>query len=178
MVQFGVRKKLIVKRVEGKGWGLFTAEVLEQGDFVCSYLGELLSSNEARTRLAKRSTETDNENNYLLVLREQAQSGQIVYLTCIDPTKIGNVGRFLNHSCEPNLGVWAVRVDEIVPFVAFFARRRIESGQELSWDYGALLTGKRNVDLVKGPKAKQCLCGSSKCWGRLPNLAAFADDRA
>ncbi|XP_074158557.1 histone-lysine N-methyltransferase SETDB2-like [Sminthopsis crassicaudata] len=60
-----------------------------------------------------------------------------VYL--LDATKEGNVGRFLNHSCNPNLFVQNVFVethDRNFPWVAFFTKRHVKAGTELTWDYG------------------------------------------
>ena len=35
--------------------------------------------------------------------------------TIVDPTVLGNIGRYLNHSCCPNLAMLPVRVDCMVP---------------------------------------------------------------
>ena len=50
----------------------------------------------------------------------------------------GNVSRFYNHSCSPNVFVqnvfietWNVRF----PWVAFFTISNIKAGTELMWDY-------------------------------------------
>ncbi|KAF3825838.1 hypothetical protein GH733_006665 [Mirounga leonina] len=57
----------------------------------------------------------------------------------LDATKEGNVGRFLNHSCCPNLLVQNVFVetrDRNFPLVAFFTNRYVKARTELTWDYG------------------------------------------
>ncbi|XP_053564339.1 histone-lysine N-methyltransferase SETDB2 [Bombina bombina] len=57
---------------------------------------------------------------------------------CLDATKEGNVGRFLNHSCNPNLFVQTVFVEthnKRFPWVAFFTKRLVKAGTELTWDY-------------------------------------------
>ncbi|XP_025334147.1 histone-lysine N-methyltransferase SETDB2 isoform X2 [Canis lupus dingo] len=57
----------------------------------------------------------------------------------LDATKEGNVGRFLNHSCCPNLLVQNVFVetrDRNFPLVAFFTNRHVKARTELTWDYG------------------------------------------
>lgn len=54
----------------------------------------------------------------------------------IDATKsIDSFGRYLNHSCDPNLEVHAVRIETIIPVIAFFANRDIEINEELTFDY-------------------------------------------
>ena len=78
-----------------------------RGEFVCEYAGELLSSAEAARRQRRAVP------NYIFVVREHSRSG--TWRTIIDPTHTGNVGRFANHSCDPNLAVHLVRVASLVP---------------------------------------------------------------
>ncbi|KAF2360216.1 Pheromone shutdown TraB [Trinorchestia longiramus] len=58
-------------------------------------------------------------------------------LTIIDPTYLGNIGRYMNHSCEPNVHVVPVRVNSMVPLAAMFALRHIQAGEELVYDYSS-----------------------------------------
>ncbi|XP_072199187.1 histone-lysine N-methyltransferase SETDB2 [Excalfactoria chinensis] len=61
------------------------------------------------------------------------------YIYILDATKEGNVGRFLNHSCCPNLFAQSVFVEthnRSFPWVAFFTNRHVKAGTELTWDYG------------------------------------------
>ncbi|CAJ1062348.1 histone-lysine N-methyltransferase SETDB1-B [Xyrichtys novacula] len=81
----------------------------------------------------------------------------------IDAKLEGNLGRYLNHSCSPNLFVQNVFVDTHdlrFPWVAFFASKRIRAGTELTWDYNY------EVGSVEG-KVLLCCCGSTECRGRL-----------
>ncbi|CAF97873.1 unnamed protein product [Tetraodon nigroviridis] len=81
----------------------------------------------------------------------------------IDAKLEGNLGRYLNHSCSPNLFVQNVFVDTHdlrFPWVAFFASKRIRAGTELTWDYNY------EVGSVQG-KVLLCCCGSTECRGRL-----------
>ncbi|KAL7826326.1 hypothetical protein AOLI_G00315350 [Acnodon oligacanthus] len=81
----------------------------------------------------------------------------------IDAKDEGNIGRFINHSCSPNLFVQNVFVDTHdlrFPWVAFFASKRIRAGTELTWDYGY------EVGSVEG-NVLLCCCGSAECKGRL-----------
>ncbi|XP_029694472.1 histone-lysine N-methyltransferase SETDB1-B isoform X2 [Takifugu rubripes] len=81
----------------------------------------------------------------------------------IDAKLEGNLGRYLNHSCSPNLFVQNVFVDTHdlrFPWVAFFASKRIRAGTELTWDYNY------EVGSVVG-KVLLCCCGSTECRGRL-----------
>ncbi|XP_069357080.1 uncharacterized protein [Maniola hyperantus] len=75
----------------------------------------------------------------------------------------GNIGRYLNHSCTPNVFVQNVFVDTHdprFPWVAFFALHHIRAGTELTWNY--------NYDVGSVPgKVLYCFCGAPNCRGRL-----------
>ncbi|XP_075732453.1 SET domain bifurcated histone lysine methyltransferase eggless isoform X2 [Rhipicephalus microplus] len=81
----------------------------------------------------------------------------------MDAKNCGNIGRYLNHSCSPNVYVQNVFVDTHdlrFPWVAFFAARYIAAGVELTWDY--------NYDVGSVPeRVMYCQCGSEECRGRL-----------
>ncbi|XP_030845160.1 histone-lysine N-methyltransferase eggless isoform X2 [Strongylocentrotus purpuratus] len=81
----------------------------------------------------------------------------------MDAKHMGNLGRYLNHSCRPNLFVQNVFVDSHdlrFPWVAFFAAQFIRAGSELNWDY------MYEVGCVPGKEIK-CLCKNAECRGRL-----------
>uniref|UniRef100_A0A8C4VZM7 Histone-lysine N-methyltransferase SETDB2 n=1 Tax=Gopherus evgoodei TaxID=1825980 RepID=A0A8C4VZM7_9SAUR len=80
-----------------------------------------------------------------------------IYL--LDATKEGNVGRFLNHSCWPNLFVQSVFVEthnRNFPWVAFFTNRHVKAGTELTWDYGYEAGSMPETEI-------SCQCGVQKC---------------
>ena len=55
-------------------------------------------------------------------------------LYCIDARFYGNVSRFINHHCEPNLvpvRVFMSHQDLRFPRIAFFSTRLIEAGEQL-----------------------------------------------
>jgi len=81
----------------------------------------------------------------------------------LDSKVSGNIGRYFNHSCDPNLFVQNVFVDTHdprFPWVAYFALSNIPAGTELVWDYNY------TVGCVKD-KQIQCYCGVKNCKGRL-----------
>ncbi|XP_043284861.1 histone-lysine N-methyltransferase eggless [Venturia canescens] len=81
----------------------------------------------------------------------------------MDAKTTGNIGRYLNHSCDPNVFVQNVFVDTHdvrFPWVAFFALNYIRAGQELTWNYSY------DVGSIPG-KVMLCKCGASNCRGRL-----------
>jgi len=80
----------------------------------------------------------------------------------MDAKSIGNVGRYLNHSCGPNAFVQSVFVDTHDPrfhWVAFFTSAFVKAGEELCWDY------QYEIGSVPG-KELFCTCGSHLCKGR------------
>ncbi|XP_058681568.1 histone-lysine N-methyltransferase SETDB2 [Ammospiza caudacuta] len=77
----------------------------------------------------------------------------------LDATKEGNVGRFLNHSCCPNLFAQSVFVEthnRSFPWVAFFTNRHVKAGTELTWDYGYEAGSMPETEI-------SCHCGVQKC---------------
>jgi hypothetical protein len=71
---------------------------------------------------------------------EGGDASSTTLLTIIDPTLFGNIGRYLNHSCDPNIHVLPVRINSLVPRAAMFALRNIQAGEELVYDYGSSST--------------------------------------
>ncbi|NWI88835.1 SETB2 methyltransferase, partial [Pitta sordida] len=90
------------------------------------------------------------------MLLKNADEGNIYVL---DATKEGNVGRFLNHSCCPNLFAQSVFVEthnRSFPWVAFFTNRLVKAGTELTWDYGYEAGSMPETEI-------SCQCGVQKC---------------
>lgn len=61
------------------------------------------------------------------------QDGEVY---CIDARFYGNVSRFINHHCEPNLvpvRVFMAHQDLRFPRIAFFSTRLIEAGEQLGY---------------------------------------------
>ena len=108
------------------GMGLRTLGFVKKGAFVIEYIGELLCNKEARLRSASMKF---NESNYILVMREHF--GENVLRTCIDAGRFGNYARFINHSCEPNLCIVPVRVNNSIPHAALFTLHDIKAGKKL-----------------------------------------------
>lgn len=81
----------------------------------------------------------------------------------MDAKSIGNIGRYLNHSCNPNVFVQNVFVDTHdlrFPWIAFFTSTSVRAGAELCWDYNY------EVGSIPG-KELYCSCGSDYCRGKL-----------
>jgi len=100
-----------------------------------------------------------------MILREFS-GGKLAQNTIVDPTVIGNIGRYLNHSCSPNLTMMAVRSNTMVPHLALVTNRDVVKGEELCFNYGASTTGGQGSSDYGG--RTKCLCGMSNCSGYLP----------
>uniref|UniRef100_A0A9W3GDE7 [histone H3]-lysine(9) N-methyltransferase n=1 Tax=Camelus bactrianus TaxID=9837 RepID=A0A9W3GDE7_CAMBA len=145
VVQNGLRARLQLYRTQNMGWGVRSLQDIPLGTFVCEYVGELISDSEADVR---------EEDSYLFDLDNK--DGE---LYCIDARFYGNVSRFINHHCEPNLvpvRVFMSHQDLRFPRIAFFSTRLIQAGEQLGFDYG-----ERFWD-IKG-KLFSCRCGSPQC---------------
>lgn len=165
-MQRGPTLKLRVFSTERKGLGLHSLEDIPAFSFVCEYAGEVLSH---KTAQGRAQALRPGDMNYLITLNEHCASG--VYKTYIDPTYFGNIGRFINHSCEPNLVMLPVRVDNNIPKLALFAARDIPSMEELSFDYsGGGSQGSKEAQTLGVDQYQRtpCSCGARKCKGWLP----------
>ncbi|NXH20772.1 EHMT1 methyltransferase, partial [Bucco capensis] len=120
VVQNGLRTRLQLYRTQKMGWGVRTTQDIPLGTFVCEYVGELISDSEADVR---------EEDSYLFDLDNK--DGEVY---CIDARFYGNISRFINHLCEPNLipvRVFMAHQDLRFPRIAFFSTRHIEAGEEI-----------------------------------------------
>ena len=77
----------------------------------------------------------------------------------LDAMSHGNVGRFFNHSCDPNMAItntFTYTQDMRFPVLGFFTIKNIRAGDELTWCYGDTYQ-MEGVDTVK------CVCGAPNC---------------
>ncbi|XP_073397291.1 histone-lysine N-methyltransferase EHMT1 isoform X3 [Dendrobates tinctorius] len=145
VVQNGLKVRLQLYRTKNMGWGVRTLQEIPMGTFVCEYVGELISDTEADVR---------DDDTYLFDLDNK--DGEVY---CIDARFYGNISRFINHLCEPNLmpvRVFMSHQDLRFPRIALFSSRPIHAGEQIAFDYGD-----RFWD-IKG-KLFSCRCGSPKC---------------
>eukprot|EP00088_Acartia_fossae_P071171 TRINITY_DN9713_c0_g1_i1.p1 TRINITY_DN9713_c0_g1~~TRINITY_DN9713_c0_g1_i1.p1 ORF type:complete len:284 (-),score=29.46 TRINITY_DN9713_c0_g1_i1:41-892(-) len=184
VVTHGPHPRLKVCRTSGKGYGLFCDVDLQKGEFVCEYAGEILDDAGAKRRFEAQTRQ--KRSNYILVLREFSGSS-LTCKTIVDPTAMGNIGRYANHSCEANLVVLPVRIETVIPHVAMFTNRFVPKGEELCFDYGdpggsrifentrSLTSGPEGIE-SRSPTSSvddiesrtPCECRSAKCRLFLP----------
>ncbi|KAM1014836.1 hypothetical protein ACFX14_044774 [Malus domestica] len=185
--QRGLKYRFEVFRTPMKGWAVRSWDFIPSGAPVCEYIGVIRRTEDVDSAL---------ENYYIFDMdclqtmkgldgrerRSQAVSIPAVHSLerpddqssdsgpefCIDAGSSGNIARFINHSCEPNLFVQSVlssHHDLKLARVMLFAADNIPPLQELTYDYGYAL------DSVMGPDGKVkkmfCHCGATGCRKRL-----------
>ncbi|TYH84805.1 hypothetical protein ES332_D02G220800v1 [Gossypium tomentosum] len=187
--QQGLKYQLEVYRTKEKGWAVRSLDFIPSGAPVCEYVGILRKNDEL---------EDISENDYIFEIdcwhtmkgiggRERRLGDVSLPMSnlvdevdertlesepepefCIDASSFGNVARFINHSCDPNLFVQCIlssHHDVRLARIVLFAADDIPRMQELTYDYNYA------IDSVIGPdgKTKQlpCFCGTSECRKRL-----------
>ncbi|KAI8928474.1 hypothetical protein BC831DRAFT_397469, partial [Entophlyctis helioformis] len=132
-----------VAKTSNRGFGLFTKERLQPGKLVVEYRGEIISTERCAERL--RTIYKGHHNQYFL---------DYAHKLVVDACRKGTIGRFINHSCNPNCRIekWYVKGEYRI---GIFAAKDIEPGSELTYDYRYDSFG----------LMQPCFCGSSNCRG-------------
>jgi hypothetical protein len=158
---------------------ILTPEQGNDGDHDDTYFADLdhIRLMEANKRYHKEHPEDfieeDDDSEEIIRLKREMQQG-IEFMSLlekfgeygtyvVDAMSEGNIGRFFNHSCDPNCEVQNVFYhthDPRFPCICLFTTRTVKAMEELVWDYGY------EVDSVEGRKM-WCKCGSRKCRKRL-----------
>lgn len=127
-VQSGIGVSMCVYLTRMKGWAARATQDIRAGTWICEYIGALLGEKQA----LQRQDQEIERMSYLFKLPQCSYT--------LDPQFRGNVARFFNHSCQPNLIKKQVYIGtqsgHTFPRVAFFAARDIVAGEELCMDYG------------------------------------------
>lgn len=164
ITQGGLKIRLEVFKTKNKGWGLRSWDPIRAGAFICEYAGEVIDN----ARMEELGGE--NEDDYIFdstriyqqleIFSSDTEAPKIPYPLYITAKNEGNVARFMNHSCSPNV-FWRPVVRENKTesdlHIAFHAVKHIPPMTELTYDYGIVLP------LKAGQRKKKCLCGSVKC---------------
>nr|XP_043636277.1 histone-lysine N-methyltransferase, H3 lysine-9 specific SUVH1-like [Erigeron canadensis] len=158
--QAGLKARLEVFKTKDKGWGLRSWDPIRAGAFICEYAGIVIAENGM-----------DFDDNYIFDATRSFvplepfpndEPAKFPFPLIISAKNEGNVGRFMNHSCSPNV-YWQPIVresqDESSFHVGFFAIKHIPPMQELTYNYGLVSADKA------GSRRKECFCGSSRCIG-------------
>ncbi|XP_020540832.1 histone-lysine N-methyltransferase, H3 lysine-9 specific SUVH5 [Jatropha curcas] len=171
--QLGIQFQLEVFKTKSKGWGVRSRSYIPSGSFVCEYVGEILSSKEAEQRVGSRDgylfhmEDNRSDRNFKEEWKPLGKShpSNFSEKVTIDAAQYGNVARFINHSCSPNLHVQKVIYDDHeMPHLMLFANKDIPAWKELTYDYKYRLGELCHIN--GNFKAKECFCSSLKCVGK------------
>lgn len=178
VTQKGIRLHFEVFRTRDRGWGLRSWDPIRAGTFICEYTGEVVEE--------IRLDDDGEEDEYIF---QTTGAGERTFKWNYEPgllgepgtndlsetfeplpiiisaRNMGNISRFMNHSCSPNVFSQPVQhdhADEGYPHIMFFAIKHIPPLTELTYDYGQ---GEVESGGMGPRRAKKCLCGSPKCRG-------------
>lgn len=145
--QLQTRKKhLRFARSPIHDWGLYAMERIAKGEMVIEYVGEVIRAAVADKR-EKAYERQGIGSSYLFRIDEDL---------VVDATKKGNLGRLINHSCDPKCTAKIITINGEKKIV-IYAKTEIELGDEITYDYHFPI----ELDKIT------CLCGTAKCRGYL-----------
>ena len=146
-----------VKVVPGlaEGRGVFSTKTFPRGSFICNYGGINVQESYAEKKLLPY----DDECNYLVELREKINDGFLKIFINFEPDKDKTFGQLLNHSSlHPNVEPKIYLSEWNKLDILFRAKRKIEEGEEIVWDYGSNFSG-----------VNKCVSSCIKCLKELVN---------
>ncbi|KAI0999974.1 Histone-lysine N-methyltransferase, H3 lysine-9 specific [Podosphaera aphanis] len=170
VVSRGRQIPLQIFRTRNRGWGLRSTEDIKKGQFVGNYVGELITAEEANRRRAQ-STKSQKKDVYLFALDKFTDPNSSDERLRGEPYEIdgeyfAGPTRFINHSCDPNLRIFAVVRDLAnKPFhdLCFFAIKEIPRFTELTFDYAGGVRGDEKSVGQMEEGMTRCLCGAQNC---------------
>ena len=119
-----------------------------------------LAGNKSSTDGSGTICTASHDAEHLADFMESDESPHLV----LDAKNRGNVGRFFNHSCSPNLMVQPVFTQGCSALryrVAFVAVKEVAPGVELCYNYG------QRYFFKEGGQVMPCACGAENCQGVL-----------
>ncbi|TYZ61902.1 hypothetical protein PybrP1_006478 [[Pythium] brassicae (nom. inval.)] len=140
-------ERLEVRKSKIHGYGLFATEPMAEGQMIVEYQGQLIAQDAADER-EKQYEEVGIGSCYMFRLDDR---------TIIDATRVGNLARFINHSCDPKAYARVVVVEGNEKKIVIFAKRAIEAGDEVTYDYKFPIED----------EAIRCDCSAPNCVGRM-----------
>ncbi|KAH8894235.1 SET domain-containing protein [Thozetella sp. PMI_491] len=176
VVERGRTVPLRIFRTEDRGWGVRCPVDIKKGQFVDKYTGEIITHAEAEKRRAAAGS-AKRKDVYLFALDKFSDPDSLDPRLAGPPFEVdgefmSGPTRFVNHSCEPNMRIFARvgdHADKHVHDLALFAIEDIPANQELTFDYVDGLVDME--DDAHDPSIREdmtkCLCGTKGCRGFL-----------
>ncbi|KAI0298466.1 hypothetical protein B0F90DRAFT_1818675 [Multifurca ochricompacta] len=137
-----------IVKTEKKGFGLRAAEDMPKDAFIYEYVGDVVSNPSFIKRMREYAEEGIKHFYFMMLQKDEF----------IDATKRGGIGRFANHSCNPNCYVAKWTIGQHVR-MGIFSNRTIKKDEELTFNYNVDRYGAGSHD------AQPCYCGEDKCVG-------------
>ena len=134
--QLSYARHLYLKHTKTEaGFGVYSDCTIPKNTLLLFYEGECIRSIEVDKR--RSTAEASRTMNYILTINETSiTSSDITFKLHYDATYFGNVGRFVNHSCDPNCNIVILRTDSMLGLPAFVSKEVVYRGQQLTIDYG------------------------------------------
>jgi SET domain-containing protein len=141
-------RRIQTRRSGVHGKGVYATVDLAEGETLIEYVGEVITWEEALNR-HPHDPQDPNHTFYFHIDEDHV----------IDAKHGGNSSRWINHSCKPNC---EAEIEDGRVFIR--ARKNIEAGQELFYDYGLVIDEPHTPELLQ---QYPCWCGAKKCRGTL-----------
>lgn len=139
------RLNIEIFATEKKGIGVKAKQLIEEGSYIAEYVGEVRKEQDFLESM--RTTYTNEIHHYCM----KFEKGLV-----IDAYRMGNIIRYVNHSCDPNCEIQKWTVNGL-PRMALYSIKRVEINEELSYDY----------KFVRFNAVQRCYCQSKNCRGSL-----------
>lgn len=139
------KKKLRLGKSEIHGLGLFAAEHIPVNDIIIEYVGEIIRPIIADIREEKYRL--SSIGSYCFKIDDD---------TIIDATKLGNLNRFINHSCAPNSFAKILNINNKKKIV-IYSKQAIRMDEEITYDYKMPFEQEKILCLCKAPNCRQTL---------------------
>lgn len=156
VVQLGSKVSVCIYKTRTYGWGVKTNQNIKKGQFVSTYVGEIITVDESERRL-------ENNTSFMDYMWNLDFDDPQNYKYIIDGTHYANFTYFINHSCNSNLNVYAVWInclDRNLPQLALFASRDILAGEQLTTNYFS----RSSPENLKSSGIR-CQCNMKNCMG-------------
>ncbi len=142
------KKNWVIKNSKIHGTGIFAKKKILKREKIIQYIGQKITKSEGDVRSEKRIKKYLNSkitgSVYIFELNSRYD---------IDGSFLYNKARYANHSCKPNAEV-EIKNNEIW----ILSRRKIEIGEEITYDYGYEFDKDDFKDHI-------CKCNSDNCIG-------------